>query len=107
MIKQYPRAEVVERCERVGVPFSPIARPEDLYEDPQLNQGLGLLETVLPAGVTTKLPRIPLEMDDYDFNLRRNPPAVGEDTAALLEELGFSADEIARLAEAEIIATSD
>ena len=39
-------------CERVGVPFSPIARPEDLYDDPQLNQGLGLLETVLPAGIT-------------------------------------------------------
>jgi crotonobetainyl-CoA:carnitine CoA-transferase CaiB-like acyl-CoA transferase len=105
MIKQYPRAEVVARCERVGVPFSPIARPEELYEDPQLNQGIGLLETRLPGDVTTKLPRIPLEMGEYDFGLQRNPPAVGEHSAELLEELGYDAGDIARLAEDGVIAT--
>ena len=104
MIKQFPRAEVVARCDSVGVPFSPIARPEDLYEDPQLNQGLGLLETVLPAGVTTKLPRTPIEMESCDFGLRRNPPAIGEHTAELLEELGYSAEEISRLATDGVVA---
>ncbi|HSL19019.1 MAG TPA: CaiB/BaiF CoA-transferase family protein [Methylomirabilota bacterium] len=106
MIAGFPRAEVTARLDRAGVPFSPIARPEDLYDDPQLNQGLGLLETVLPAGVTTKLPRIPLEMGAYDFKLRRNPPKVGEDTAAVLAELGYPDDEIARLVEAGVVATS-
>lgn len=105
MIAGLPRAEVTARLDRAGVPFSPIARPEDLYDDPQLNQGLGLLETVLPAGVTTKLPRIPLEMGAYDFNLRRNPPKIGEDTAAVLAELGYPDDEIARLVEAGVVAT--
>ncbi len=104
MIVEYPRAEVVARLDRAGVPFSPIARPEDLYDDPQLNEGLGLLETVLPGGVTAKLPRIPLEMDEYDFGLRRNPPRIGEDTVELLKELGYNEEQIADLAAQEVVA---
>jgi crotonobetainyl-CoA:carnitine CoA-transferase CaiB-like acyl-CoA transferase len=107
MIAKYPRAEVTARLDRAGVPFSPIARPEDLYDDPQLNDGLGLLETVLPSGVTTKLPRIPLEMGGYDFGLRRNPPQIGEDTAALLAELGYTDGQIAALVDDGVVARSE
>jgi len=107
MIAKYPRAEVTARLDRAGVPFSPIARPEDLYDDPQLNDGLGLLETTLPAGVTTKLPRIPIESPVWDFGLRRNPPQIGEDTVDLLEELGYSADEITKLADDGVVTVHD
>lgn len=103
MIAKLPRAEVVARCEKAGIPFSPIARPEDLYDDPQLNEGLGLLETVLPGGVTAKLPRLPMEMRGADFGLRRHPPEIGEDTEAVLSELGYSDDEITRLAESGVV----
>jgi crotonobetainyl-CoA:carnitine CoA-transferase CaiB-like acyl-CoA transferase len=105
MIGGFPRAEVTARLDKAGVPFSPIARPEDLYDDPQLNQGLGLLETTLPAGVKAKLPRIPLEMGDHDFGLRRNPPQIGEDTADLLAELGYGEEDIANLVETGVVAT--
>ena len=64
----------------------------------------GLLETTLPAGVKAKLPRIPLEMGDYDFALRRNPPQIGEDTADLLTELGYSEDEISALVGEGVVA---
>ncbi len=107
MIAGYPRAEVTARLDAAGVPFSPIARPEDLYDDPQLNEGLGLLETTLPSGVVTKLPRIPLEIAGYDFGLRRNPPRIGEDTEDLLIELGYDETQIARLAEAGVVAMND
>ncbi len=104
MIAKFPRAEVTARLDKASVPFSPIARPEDLYDDPQLNDGLGLLETVLPAGVTAKLPRIPLEMGDHDFGLRRNPPQIGEDTTELLIELGYTKDEITKLVDEGVVA---
>jgi crotonobetainyl-CoA:carnitine CoA-transferase CaiB-like acyl-CoA transferase len=107
MIAQFTRAEVIARLDAAGVPFSPIARPEDLYDDPQLNEGLGLLETTLPGGVAAKLPRIPLEMDGADFGLRRNPPQIGEDTEDLLTELGYTREQIARLAAEGVISKVD
>lgn len=107
MIAKYPRAEVSAQLDKASVPFSPIARREDLYDDPQLNDGLGLLETTLSAGVTDKLPRIALEMGYHDFGLRRNPPQIGEDTTDLLEDLGYSEDRIAGLVDEGVVAVED
>lgn len=35
MLKELTKQEIVERCEAAGLPFAPIARPEDLFDDPQ------------------------------------------------------------------------
>ena len=97
----FTKADLIARCEAAGLPFSPIARPEDLFDDPQLNQpeapAKGLLPTTLPDGTRTKLTRLPLEMGQHDFTLRHDPPAVGADTEALLTELGYSPETIQHL----------
>lgn len=108
MIRQYLKAEVIELCDEAGICFSPVARPEDLFEDPQLNQeSQGLLKTIFPGGVETKMPRLPVRIGDYDFGLRLNPAeSVGADSAAILEELGFSDEDIHSLAERKVIVTT-
>jgi crotonobetainyl-CoA:carnitine CoA-transferase CaiB-like acyl-CoA transferase len=103
LVAPMPKEEVLARCTAANLPFSPIARPEDLFEDAQLNEGDSLLETVLPNGRTTKLPKIPIRLDHQSFNLRHNPPEIGAHTGELLAELGYSAAEITRLAEEKII----
>ena len=76
MIKKYTKQEVIDTCDRAGICFAPIARPEDLFEDPQLNQGAGpLLETTFPSGVKTKMPRLPLQIGNHEFIKRSDPPA--------------------------------
>lgn len=109
LIKQYTKAEVTERCDSAGICFSPVARPEDLFDDPQLNQEVGgLLKTRFPNGAETKMPRLPIRIGDYDFNLRNDPAAdVGTDTATLLAELGISDAEIKTLAGNKVIKTAD
>ncbi len=95
-LKTYTKQEIIERCEAAQLPFAPIAQPEDLFDDPQLN----LVPTTLPDGTSTALPRLPLEMGDYDFDLRHHPPQVGSMTDALLKELGYSALAIQQLKDA-------
>ncbi len=108
LIKGFTKAEVIDRCEAAGVCFSPVARPEDLFDDPQLNQGPGgLLETTFPGGIKTKMPRLPVLIGDYEFGLRNDPPAaIGCDTEAILSELGYGREEVETLAERKVIRTA-
>src|SRR5579875_3906438 len=41
--RRYDRAALMERCETLGLPFAPIARPAELFDDPHLNASGGLL----------------------------------------------------------------
>ena len=96
-------ADIVERCETARIPFSPIARPEDLFDDPHLNEGGSLVEAALPDGRHTKLPRLPLAIDGERFDLVRDAPDIGADTGPLLAELGYSPEQIRAWHEAEIV----
>ena len=106
LIKQFTKEEVIKICDTAGICFAPIARPEDLFDDPQLNQGdYGLLETEFPGGEKTKMPRIPLQFGSYDFKKRNDPPAtIGADTREVLESLGYDESKISELAENKIVA---
>ena len=100
-------AEVTAICDAARIPFAPVNRPEQLFDDPHLNQAGALLETVLPDGRTTKLPKLPLQMDGKSFGLYREPPRLGQGGSEFLQSLGLSADEIAELAEAGVIVVEE
>jgi crotonobetainyl-CoA:carnitine CoA-transferase CaiB-like acyl-CoA transferase len=76
--------EIERRCLKANLPFAKIARPEDLFEDEQLNANGSLAEVHLPGGILTKLPKLPLRIEGRAFDLRSDPPAAGEHSAAIL-----------------------
>lgn len=72
LIARFTRAEVIERLEGTGLPFAPIGKPEDMFDDPHLNAS-GALETVtLPDGRETRLPTLPIAFDGALVNRRAN-----------------------------------
>jgi crotonobetainyl-CoA:carnitine CoA-transferase CaiB-like acyl-CoA transferase len=109
LIRQFTKEEVIKICDTAGICFAPIARPEDLFDDPQLNQGdYGLLDTVFPGGEKTKMPRIPLQFGSYDLKKRNDPPAaIGVDTREVLESLGYDERKISELVQKKIVAIGD
>ena len=106
-IKTYTKAQVIAVCDQAGICFAPIAKPEDLMDDPQLNQDPhGLLETATLSGKKAKLPRLPIQIEPFDFNKRMDPPlAIGRDTKELLLSLGYDEEAIEKMADQGIIAT--
>ncbi|MBK8783769.1 MAG: CoA transferase [Anaerolineales bacterium] len=98
------KVEVLQRCEQADVPFSPIAKPEDLFTDEQLIQGHSLLETILPNGDTTQLPRLPLLLGGEGSQLEINPPKIGEHSKEILSEIGIDQATIEKLLRENIIA---
>jgi crotonobetainyl-CoA:carnitine CoA-transferase CaiB-like acyl-CoA transferase len=90
-------ASLIEKLERINIPFGPLAKPGDLFDDPHLNEGGRMLDLVLPTGKHAKIPGLPLDMDGRKTEVRLQPPKKGEHTRAVLEEAGYSAAEIGRL----------
>ncbi|MBF2754367.1 MAG: CoA transferase [Gammaproteobacteria bacterium AqS3] len=91
------RTAAIERIERIGLPFAPIARPSELFEDEHLNSG-GLVEVTLPDSDTkTRLPGLPLEIDGRRTRLREDLAAPGAHSRRVLQEAGFAAEEIDEL----------
>ncbi|WP_068086019.1 CaiB/BaiF CoA transferase family protein [Novosphingobium rosa] len=95
-IGTFTRAQMIERLEGSGIPFSPVARPEDLFADPQLLHG-GLEDVVLDNGRATQLPTIPLELAGRRPGQLNRLPLAGADTKSVLAGLGYAADKIAHL----------
>ena len=96
-----PKQVLMDRLERAGVPFAPINRPADLFDDPHLDSAGGLQTVTLSDGVhageTTNLPSLPLELHGEKFALRRDIPRAGEHTESVLRDIGYSDEEIAQL----------
>ena len=91
-------AELAELFERVGLPFAPIRKPEDLYDDPHLIATGGLADVRLPdgpkAGQTVKTTLFPITLAGHRLGVRADPPRLGEHTRELLADLGYAAGEI-------------
>jgi crotonobetainyl-CoA:carnitine CoA-transferase CaiB-like acyl-CoA transferase len=84
MFGRMPREAIVEKLEACGLPFAPIMRPEDLFDDPHLNSNDALLELTLENGDKARLPNLPIEIDGKKAALRHDIPHPGAHNAELL-----------------------
>ena len=100
--------ELADLFERVGLPFAPIRRPEDLFEDPHLKATGGLAEVRLPdgdrAGETVRTTLFPITMQGQRLGVRLHPPKMGEHTRELLLAIGYKASQIDSLITQEVVA---
>lgn len=94
-------AELTAIFEKNGLPFAPILRPEQLFDDPHLNATGGLVDITLPdgerAGQTARTTLFPLRMDGQRLGVRLQPPVLGQHTAELMEQLGYTTAQVQAL----------
>ncbi len=88
-------AELSALFEEHNIPFAPVAKPAEMYVDPQANSGGGLPESWLPDGRKVRAPGMPVEIDGMRIDAGLPVPSLGEDTSEELEKLGFGGKFIA------------
>ena len=103
LFKTFTKKELMEKLDQTGLPFAPINKPQDLFDDPHLNESGGLLKIETPDGGSTKLPAMPIEMNDRRFDVHQQVPKVGEHSKEILEEIGLSDKVIESLFEKSIV----
>jgi crotonobetainyl-CoA:carnitine CoA-transferase CaiB-like acyl-CoA transferase len=91
---RFTSAELQKKLEAASVPYAPVMRPDQLLDDPHLNETGQLLPVPMEDGRVGKLPKLPFRSEAYEFELRRPPPRLGEHTREVLLEAGLAPDEI-------------
>ena len=107
MFKGQGLLQTVTICERVGLPFAPILRPDQLFDDPHVNHKGATVEVTLSNGVRTQVPTLPFEYGGTRLGLYRDLPQIGEHNYAIARELGYSDEALERLRPSLGTATSD
>ena len=107
MFKGQELQQTVAICERVGLPFAPILRPDQLFDDPHVNHPGATVEVTLSNGVKTEVPTLPFEYAGSRLGLYRDLPQIGEHNDAVARELGYSDEALERLRPSLGTATSD
>ena len=87
--KALTQAELMKKIETLGLPFAPIGKPEDMFDDVHLNDGGGLIDMEMEDGERCKLPALPISLDGKRLGLTLNPPKAGEHTDEILSQLGL------------------
>jgi crotonobetainyl-CoA:carnitine CoA-transferase CaiB-like acyl-CoA transferase len=90
-------ADISAVFEQRGLPFAPIVRPEQLFEDPHLQASGALAPITLPDGRQTQAVLMPLSLDGQRPGVRLSPPQLGEHNLELLLGLGYSNADIQAL----------
>ena len=97
LVKTFTQGAVIAKLDGTGLPFAPIGRPEDMFDDPHLLASGGLETVTLDDGRVAYLPPLPLEMGGVRVNADAALPVPGRDSDPVLAALGYDADAIAGL----------
>ena len=93
----------VEKFEQAGVPAGPVRKIKDMLEDPQTLARDMVIEVDHPVAGPVQALGLPIKFSHGNGVTRRGAPQYGEHTAEVLQELGYSSEDIAALAASQAV----
>ena len=87
VIRNWNTADLSATLDRLNICFSPINRPEDLFEDPHVLRPGGLVNNFNADGAPFRVPALPIEWNGANIGEGLKVPVLGADTEAVRAEL--------------------
>lgn len=102
--QDYTSEECVEIISKAGIPAAPIYTVEDIYNDDFIREERKMFVTVPheEAGDLTVLGN-PIKMSEYPVEYNKAAPDLGENNDQILEDLGYSKEDIENFKENGVI----
>jgi crotonobetainyl-CoA:carnitine CoA-transferase CaiB-like acyl-CoA transferase len=97
IVRTLTTAEALALFERCDIPCSPMNDLDDLIDDPHLAAVEFFDTQTHPTEGRIRYTGIPSRWNGAALTITRHAPCLGEDSLAVLEEAGFSADDIGTL----------
>ena len=98
--------EWLEICERLDIPVSAVSSLDDVVNDEKLNRGVITTATHPVVGEYREIAP-PVAMSKTPASIRRPAPLVAQDTREILDELGYSSDEVTSLIDRGVAGVSN
>lgn len=102
-VAQHDQTEVLEALSQAGVPASRIYSVEDMFSDPQFLAREMLKTAQLPDGKAFRMPGIVPKLSETPGDVDHIGPDLGAQTEAILERLGYAAQDRAMLREKGVV----
>jgi crotonobetainyl-CoA:carnitine CoA-transferase CaiB-like acyl-CoA transferase len=87
VIKGWKVADLSAKLDRLNICFSPINRPEDLFNDPHVLRPGGLVNNYNVDGAAFRVPALPIEWNGSNIGEGLKVPTLGGDTVDVRAEL--------------------
>jgi crotonobetainyl-CoA:carnitine CoA-transferase CaiB-like acyl-CoA transferase len=95
--------EVVNSMVSVGVPAAPINNLKEVVEDPHVKQRQMIVSLNHPQAGTIRSPNHPIKYSASNLEMRYPAPLLGQHNDEVLQEFGYSKDQIIELRESKVI----
>ena len=103
---QFSTDQLCQRFEEEDVPYSRLNSREEVLSDPQVEAMGALLSYQHPAAGLVRTPRPAAQFEQTPSNLYTHTPLLGEHTDEVLQELGYTPDDLERMERDQVILRS-
>jgi CoA:oxalate CoA-transferase len=86
-----------------GVPCGPIYNVDQIFKDPQVLARDMLVEIDHPKCGKIQVTGSPIKLSETPAEIKTHPPMLGEHNSSILQECGFSEEDITKLKEDKVI----
>jgi crotonobetainyl-CoA:carnitine CoA-transferase CaiB-like acyl-CoA transferase len=105
VMKRFSTQELLSRLNAKGVPFGPVKTIREFAEDPQARHNRTIFDAEHPEAGTMRYVRYPGHLSATPASLHRHPPRLGEHSAEVLREAGYSDAAIDRFIADNVVGT--